>query len=234
MQSKTEEVKRKKYLEYLTNYLGNVEEKEDKVMCYIDIKKLDVYNYKEDNGKNGKYVIRCSRPNYNEEYKDYKLDKSVCFILDDLVFYEKVEIDGENEIIINNCYFRDGLNINFNGKCLLSGNKIAGYDYNNHPKELSITAKELVLKNNEILLSDVLPHDVLPHIDLRANNSLAIINNDIVGNNVSLNASNVNIIDSKIIYKDINCIPETLTMDDSSFLHVLNDEEIIHSLVKKK
>ena len=207
MQSKTEEVVRKKYLKYLTNYLGNVEEKEDKVVCYVDKKKLHVYNDKEDNSK---YVIRCSRPNYNEEYKDYKLNKSVCFILDDLTFFKKVEIYGENEIIINNCYFRDSLNIKLNGKCLLSGNTIAGYDYNNHPKELLITAKELVLNNNEILLSDVLPHDVLPHIDLRANNSLAIINNDIVGNNVSLNASKVNIIDSKIIYKGINYIPGTL------------------------
>ncbi len=232
MQSKTEEVKRKDYLKYLTNYLGNVEETEDKIKCYIDKKKLHEYNDKEDNGK---YIIRCSRPNYNEEFKDYKLNKSVCFIFNDLVFSKKVEIYGENEIIINNCYFGHSLNIKLNGKCVLSGNTIAGYDYNNHPKELSITAKELELNNNEILLSDVLPHNALPHIDLRAKNSLAIINNDIVGNNVSLNASNVNIINSKIIYyKDINYKPETLTMDDSSFLYVLNDREIIHSLVKKK
>ena len=226
MQSKTEEVKRKDYIKYLTNYLGNVEETEDKIKCYIDRKKLHEYN--------GKYVIRCSRPNYNEEYKDYKLDKSVCFILNDLLFLKKVKIYGDNEIIINNCFFRDSLNINLTGKCSLSGNTIAGYDSNNNPIELLITAKEVVLNNNEILLSDVLPHDVLPHIDLKANNSLAIINNDIAGNNVSLNASNVNIIDSKIIYKDINYIPETLTMDDSSFLYVLKDKEIIHSLVKKQ
>ena len=226
MQSKTEEVKRKDYLKYLTNYLGNVEETEDKIKCYIDKKKLHEYNDKEDNGK---YIIRCSRPNYNEEFKDYKLNKSVCFILNDLVFSKKVEIYGENEIIINNCYFGHSLNIKLNGKCILSGNTIAGYDYNNHPKELLITAKELVLNNNKIILSDV-----LPHIDLRAKNSLAIINNDIVGNNVSLNASKVNIIDSKIIYNEINYIPETLTMDVSSFLYVLNDREMIYSLVKKQ
>ena len=179
--------KRKKYLEYITKKLGVVEETEDKIICYI--KEEKIMNCEDCNEK---YIINCCRPNYNEEYKDYNLNKPVCYVLENIIFNKKVKIFGDQEIIIKNCFFGAYLKIfPLQNKCTLNGNTIVSNF------KLEINADELVFYNNEIQSPDN-----LPDIDLAAH-KLTIEDNDIVGDNIILHGEEANIVNSRIESKKI-------------------------------
>lgn len=199
---------------YLTGNLGNVVEDEEKLTCYVKRSKVKKKDYN--------YTIACFGIGENEDRKKiakaYKLDKPICYVIDGLEFKKhQVYVFGYNdcEVIIKNCSFGLDLCVHVNGKCTLDNTDIKTFSY------LSISANELVIKNMSSDQIEVIGSK--SHIGFGANDKIDVIDSN-VGNKkknirVSFTATNgLNISNSSIIGKEVECESSIINVDENSSL----------------
>lgn len=199
---------------YLTGNLGKVVEDDEKITCYVKKGKVKK--------KDHNYTIACFGIGEDEDRKKiakaYKLDKPICYVIDGLELKKhKVYIFGYNdcEVIIKNCSFGLDLCVHVNGKCKLDNTDIKTFSY------LSISANELVIKNMSSDQIEVISPK--SHISFGANDKIDVIDSN-VGNKkknikVSFTATNgLNIVNSSIIGKEVECESSVINVDESSSL----------------
>lgn len=199
-------------MKYLTGNLGKVVEDNQKITCYIKRSKVKKENYS--------YTIACFGVGENRKKiaKIYNLNKPICYVIDNLKFKDHhVYIFGYNncEVIIKNCDFGLNLNIYVNGKCVLDNSNITTFSY------LSIGADELTIKNMDREQIDVLSTE--SKIYFGADDKLDIIDSNIGWDNKNINVSllagnELNIINSKINGKEVECESKTINVDEKSSL----------------
>ena len=125
-----------------TNYLGRVVEEEDKLICYVNKRNCKKNKFE--------YIIKCKgiEESNQELAKLYKLDKPICYIIDDLkTAKHRIYVFGYDdcEVIIRNCQFGFDLNVHVNNKCTIENTHVqAPSSY------LSIGATNLIIKNMNI------------------------------------------------------------------------------------
>ena len=198
---------------YLTNNLGKVIEDEEKLTCYVKRSKAKKKDYN--------YTIACFGIRKNEDRKKiakiYKLDKPICYVIDGFDFKKhQVYIFGYDdcEVIIKNCSFGLGVYIRVNGKCTLDNTNITASCYS------SISANELLIKNNQIEALNPKTHT---HMVFYADDNIDVIGSNI-GNTeenikVSFTAINkLNITNSNITGKEVECESSIINVDESSLL----------------
>lgn len=201
-------------MNYLTGNLGNVVEDEEKLTCYVKRSKVKKKDYN--------YTIACFGIGENKDRKKiekaYKLDKPICYVIDGLEFKKhQVYVFGYNdcEVIIKNCSFGLDLCVHVNGKCTLDNTDIKTFSY------LSINANELVVKNMSSDQIEVMGSK--SHIGFGASDKIDVIDSN-VGNKkknirVSFTATNgLNISNSNITGKEVECESSVINVDESSSL----------------
>ena len=97
---KREERLKQKLLTALTHHLGEVVEKEDRILCYVSAEKIKLFKSKITLGK---YFVPKQR-----EIEKYNLDKPIYFIFNYIHFYDQVCLYcpiEEYNIVFKNCYF---------------------------------------------------------------------------------------------------------------------------------
>lgn len=125
-----------------TNYLGRVVEEEDKLICYVNKRNCKKNKFE--------YIIKCKgiEESNQELAKLYKLDKPICYIIDDLkTAKHRIYVFGYDdcEVIIRNCQFGFDLNVHVNNKCTIENTHVqAPSSY------LSIGATNLIINNMNI------------------------------------------------------------------------------------
>lgn len=199
---------------YLTGNLGKVVEDDEKITCYVKKSKVKK--------KDHNYTIACFGIREYEDRKKiakaYKLDKPICYVIDGLELKKhKVYLFGYNdcEVIIKNCSFGLDLCVHVNGKCTLDNTDINTFSY------LSISANELVIKNMSSDQIEVISPK--SHIGFVANDKIDVIDSN-VGNKkknikVSFAATNgLNITNSNITGKEVECESSVINVDESSSL----------------
>ncbi len=197
---------------YLTGNLGTVVEEDDKLVCYVNKKKFSKTDYR--------YILNCygiGEENLNVA-SSYNLNKPICYVIEDVKLRERlVHINGFDncEIIIKNCNFGLGLHVNVEGKCTLENNEIT-FD-----KFLLVKANDLVVKN----MNKCHILDYKPHIIFLSYNQIDVINSNIGEEyaNFSIQAKNsLNIANSQIVGKEIDCVSKNITFDEKSSLKASN------------
>jgi len=197
---------------YLTGNLGKVVEEDEKITCYVKRSKIKKKDYH--------YTIACFGIGEEQEKvaKAFKLNKPICYVIDSIDLKKhKVNIFGYNncEVIIKNCNFGLDLHIHVNGKCTLDNTNITTFSY------LSIGANELVIKNMDSEQIRVVSSE--SNIRFGANDKIDVIDSN-VGNKkknikVSFTATNgLNIANSSITGKEVECESSVINVDESSSL----------------
>lgn len=198
----------------LTYDLGKVVEDDEKITCYI--KKSKIIK------KDRNCIISCFGIGENEKRKKFakafNLDKRICYVIDgiDLRKYQVYIFGHDNcEIIIRNCNLGLGSSIWVDGKCTLDNTNIITLS------SLSISAKDLVIKNmNKDQIKSFVSSS---SICFDADNRIDVIDSNIGNQNedvtISLASTNeLNIINSKIAGKIVNCKSSTINTDEKSSL----------------
>ena len=199
-------------MKYLTGNLGKVVEDDEKITCYVKRSKVKKKDYH--------YTIACFGIGENQEKvaKAYNLNKPICYVIDGLKFKKhQVYIFGYNncEVIIKNCDFGLGLHIHVNDKCTLDNTNITTFSY------LSIGANELVIKNVDSKQINAISSE--SNIYFGADNRIEVIDSNIGCQNENINVSflatnELNIVNSKIIGKEVECKSSTINADEKSSL----------------
>lgn len=194
---------------YLTGNLGKVIEDEEKITCYVKRNKIKKKNFA--------YTIHCCGIGKKQKNmaKEYKLDKPICYVFDNIELNHRAYIFGYNncEVIIKNCNFGLGLYISINGKCTLDSTNIATFSY------LTIGANELVIKNMDSDKIKVIGSEL--SFIMVGDNRIDIINSNIgdKNTNISLLSTNeLNIVNSSITGKNVECRSEAINVDKKSSL----------------
>lgn len=197
---------------YLTCHLGKVVEDNEKITCYVKRSKIKKKDYN--------YTVACFGigGNHKKVAKAFNLNKPICYIIDGIDLKKhKVYIFGYNncEVIIKNCNFGLDLCVHVNGKCTLENTNITTFSY------LSISAKDLVIKNmNRDQIKSFVSSS---SICFGADNRIDVIDSNIGNQNedvtISLVSTNeLNIINSKIAGKIVNCKSSSINTDEKSSL----------------
>ena len=202
---------------YITGHLGKVVEEDNKIICYVKKSKVKNEDYN--------YIISCL--GIGDEQKGltqaYKLDKPICYVIDGIELKKhKVYILGYDgcEVIIKNCNFGLGVHVMVNGKCTLDNTNITTFSY------LSIYANELTVKNMDSEQIRVISKKT--DICFGANNRIDVIDS-IIGSkkkdiNVSFLVTNeLNVVNSKIVGKGVECESKVINVDEKSSLIATNN-----------
>lgn len=170
---------------YLTGNLGKVVEDDEKITCYVKKSKVKK--------KDHNYTIACFGIGKDEDRKKiakaYKLDKPICYVIDGLELKKhKVYIFGYNdcEVIIKNCSFGLNLCVHVNGKCKLDNTDIKTFSY------LSISANDKI----DVIDSNVGNKKKNIKVSFTATNGLNITNSNITGKEVECESSVINVDES--------------------------------------
>ena len=199
---------------YLTGNLGKVIEDDEKITCYVKKSKIKKKDYH--------YTIACFGIGEKDRKiaKAYNLNKSICYVIDgiDLKKHE-VYIFGYNncEVIIKNCNF--GLNVcHINGKCTLDNTNIKTFYF------LLIKANDLVIKN---MSSDQIEVIDSLKIIFDANDKIDVIDSTVDNKKKNIKVSffttnELNIINSNIIAKEVECESSIINVDENSSLTAID------------
>ena len=192
---------------YLTGNLGKVVEDDEKITCYVKRNKI-------------KYMIHCFgvRKKHKEIAENYKLNKPISYVIDGFEIKKYgAGIYGHNgcEVIIKNCNFKYGVNIHVDGNCTLDNVKLMAYF------QQMISANNLILKDVNIELIKVSGSEI--GINFGAKDKIDVIDSIIGTENkkskISFLASNeINVINSKICGKKIECDSKRINADEKSSL----------------
>lgn len=204
---------------YLTNYLGKVVEEDDRLICYVEKSRVKKKNYR--------YTIAClgiGKEKYRKEMaKKFQLDKPICYVIDCLELKRNnVYIFGYDdcEVIIKNCNFELNyfIHIHVNGKCTLDNTDIKPFSH------LSINANELIIKNMHDNQIEIL--DSKSNIEFGANRI------DVIDSNIGSKKKNIkvsflatnglNITNSNIFGKEVECEAYIINIDEKSSLTAAN------------
>ncbi len=201
---------------YLTGHLGKVVEDDEKITCYVKKKKVKKKGYS--------CVIVCRGIGKEKEKKiakAYNLDKPICYVIDGLESKYGVNIYGCSncEIIIKNCNFMFNVFISVDGKCTLDNTNIQIFS------NLSISADELIIKNTSLEQINEISYE--SNIRVGACKKVEMVNSNIGSQkkdiNVSFIATNeLNIVNSNIVGKEIECKSTTINADEKSSLTAID------------
>ena len=204
---------------YLTNNLGIVVEEDDRLICYVEKSRVKKKNYR--------YTIAClgiGKEKYRKEMaKKFQLDKPICYVIDGLELKRNnVYIFGYDdcEVIIKNCNFELNyfIHIHVNGKCTLDNTDIKSFS------NLSISANELIIKNIRDNQIEIL--DSKSNIGFGANR-IDVIDSNIGSKKKNIKASflatnELNITNSNISGKEVECEADIINIDEKSSLTATN------------
>lgn len=190
-------IKRNLYLKYITGNIGKTIEKDNKIICYVNKKKLIQRNKKE--AQLFSYPLR----NINNE--------KICYVLENIKLYNiplSIIILQDNELIIKNCELNvESINID-EGKCTIDNSKIKVFS-----GRTLVYAKNLIIKNinsgiklygndklklnahnNLTIMNSKLFQEDEPYLNIQiiVNNKLNIINSVIKGKIITINAPILN------------------------------------------
>lgn len=205
---------------YLTNNLGKVVEEDDRLICYVEKSRVKKKDYR--------YTIAClgiGKEKYRKEMaKKFQLDKPICYVINGLELKRNnVYIFGYDdcEVIIKNCNFELNyfIHIHVNGKCTLDNTNIKSFS------NLSISANELIIKNIRDNQIEIL--DSKSNIGFGANDRIDVIDSNIGSKKknikVSFLATNgLNITNSNISGKEVECEASVINVDEKSLLTAAN------------
>ncbi len=205
---------------YLTGNLGPVIEEEKKLICYVKKNKI----------KKGKSdcIIPCHgiEKTNKELAEEYKLNKPIEYIIENLEFEKLVFIFGYNNCSVNikNCTFNNGLLLNVKGKCTLDDTFIKSFEI------LQLYAKEMAIKNINISNSMSFACVSLC-INIETDNKLDIFNSNIGRENqktaVFLSSFNgINLAHTKIAGNKIECKSKSIISDIHSSLTASDNVKI--------
>ena len=138
-------------LKDITNKLGKIEEKEEKIICYVDNKKLKKY-------KSGRYIKKYeltlkSKNVYPKDILDaYKINKPIDYVINNMNFKEILTlIAGEDiNVIFLNCKFNEKISVYTDGEVRFENNEY----YNDDRWGLyfcEINCKKLKILNNNFI-----------------------------------------------------------------------------------
>lgn len=201
---------------YLTGNLGKIVESDDKIICYVNKRKIKKKKYE--------YTIACFgiRDTEKKLADAFNLNKPVCYVIDGINLEKhKTYIFGYDncEVIIKKCNFGLGLDVDVNGKCTLDNTNITVFSY------LYIRANSLVIKNMKEDQIDVISSKT--NIGFEADNRIDIKDSNIGHKKknvkVSLIAPNeINIVNSKIIGKEIEYKSNVVNTNEDGLLKATN------------
>lgn len=201
--------------------IQKVVEEDDRLVCYVKKRKCKIDRYD--------YTIACfGITEKNQKLaKDFKLNKPICYIIDGIKFERKnVYVFGYNdcEIIVRNCSFNRGVFISVNGKFTLESTFIRTFG------SLSIGANEIVIKNMNLNHEMKLAGSNL-QIGIGADKKLSIIDSN-VGEKIDkvkvdlISDNELNMINSKIMGNEIEIKSSTVEVDESSSFIALKNVNI--------
>ena len=208
-------IMRKYAMNYLTNNLGEVIDDDEQITCYVKKNKI---------AKNEKYsyAIDClgiENDDYRKKIaKAYNLDKPICYVIDGIELDGELKIFGKGcEVIIKNCSFSLGLSVSGESKLTIDNTYINIFNY------LSIYANELVIKNmRSEQLNDIYYNS---RLIFTSYSKLDLIDSDI-GNNkqrfIFCAKDSLNIVNSTITGKEIECESSKINADEKSSLTASN------------
>lgn len=123
---------RNKILKDITNNLGEIKETDDKIICYVDNKKLKKY-------REGKYIpyyelIIKSKKRYPEDTLNvYNVNKPIHYIIKGKEFQETILVFApiDTTIAFIDCIFNDMVTVHSRGDVILENNQYhENYEYN--------------------------------------------------------------------------------------------------------
>lgn len=201
---------------YLTGNLGKIVESDDKIICYVNKRKIKKRMYE--------CTLACFgiRDNEKKLADAFNLNKPIYYIIDGINL-EKQEayIFGYDncEVIIKNCDFGFGLRVEVNGKCTLDNTNISPF-FKSHIRANSLVIKNM--KENQISLYSYRGEFVFEadnKIDIKDSNIGNIRN----GYKISLIAPNeINIVNSKIYGREIECKSSVVNTNEEVLLKASN------------
>lgn len=202
------DIRREMAKKILTNDLGQVIEKEDELICYVNSKKIKC--------KNGSYKIFCAGNEINKAIaREFNLDKPICYVFDGINLKKhstRICGGGGCKVIIRNCNFELLNSISVNNNCTIDNTTIQSVGY------VSIGARELVIKN---MSSEQIKVFCSKDFGFGAWDKLDIINCSIDNKDskISFVATNeLNIIGSKISGNEVVCEAKSINVDKKSSL----------------
>lgn len=203
---------RMEYLKSIICDIGTIVEEEEKIICYVEQKKLEEYK-----GSRTTYNLRLSGLNkvYEESKKQLNLDKEVYYVFDGIEFNYNLELSCRfGNVIFKNCTFRNGIKIPYAKEVVFTNNK---YDnsYNNFRFLVLESIKRLAFLNDNIenINSNIIiSADLLEIVDSNIN----VTNNflDITSNQITVYNSNVGFNSVQLYSKNIQFVSSTLEAKD--------------------
>lgn len=212
--------RRESYIKETFKHFGEVEEKEDRFICYIDDSKIKKYNY-------GKFALRGFVTYDDETRKNIqklKLNKPVHYIIENINFDRMLELYSNNntKVIFKNCIFNKGMqvwadNLVFeNNKYIYDGidNLYSNYFFHsNHIGELTFKDENFInlYKGKKGECNNF-------NIDV-CTDKINIINSKISTENIKalkINSKRTNITNSIIEVNELNLTSDSINCSDSS------------------
>lgn len=133
-------------LKNITNKLGKIKNDDEKIICYVDNKKLKRY-------KKGKWISRYklfikSNKMYSEEILNtYKINKPIHYVIKGMNFKDSVEVFApiDTTIVFGDCKFNREFNVFFGDNIILENNEYYDEDafYRNSIFFCTINAKSV-------------------------------------------------------------------------------------------
>ena len=231
MKNIKKEIKRKIYqqlMEYLklclTHKLGKVEETEDKLICYVSAKKINLLGY----------ILCGRRHDYDSLAATNGLNKQIVYVFNNIDMenmHNGIKVYEKCDLIFNNCKFgrlyiygNKDCNITFND-CKLLGSLLISFANKVNIKNLFVPfTKKMTIYAHEISLQGIDDTNSSTYVDERVYDLLANDKIDIIDStigNKSINTSlyaekEINVSNSSIAGMNIKVESETVNFDEKS------------------
>ena len=214
-----EEIKKANFLKRITNNLGNIVVKTDKIICYVDDK-----NLKTEYQKYVSYQLNLDKVPKKEitEYSEY--NKPIYYIFENIIFDKDIIIKSSQatNIIFKNCIFNEGICINESDNVIFENNKYHSLNF------FMIRKCENITFLNENCLIDTNGMNKLKKenikIQIEATKKFEMINSKLDTTNyengeIDIKAKEILIKDSKITSSEIYSNSFKCNLDNNSNIY---------------
>ncbi len=171
---------RKWALDTITNGLGRIEESDNRIICYVDKKRLKP-------SKNG-LTIYCTGYGFDNTRtsENYNLNKQITYIFESIDFNNTVYLTSPDDVcvIFKNCTFNYDAYIDTKGSCVIMDSKIGV------STDIKIEANQLAISNSRVNSYGNIIINTKDHLHIY--NSKIVSTND--NQNVKLNSSDGNLV----------------------------------------